>query len=182
MNTAYEILPICAFLIAWYLSGDFFIGTKVLIGATLLGLAYHFLFQNRQPAKKYLGPALVVAFSGMSLLTHNEVFLVMKATIMYFITAASIIISQFIFGQSLLEKGFKLAEISAPEYCWRRLDISLASAFLLMSVLNYLVFKHYGVVTWGKFKACSLLIWFTLFIPLAVHIEKHAKPNTAPND
>lgn len=173
MNT-FEIIPAILFFGTYFFSNVLF-ATKVLVFSTLITLVYQLLFLPRQPWKQYLSSLLIITLGSLSLLTHDTVYLVLKVIFMYTLSALSLTISQLYFKQSLIERAFQHAGISAPDFSWKKLDATIACLFLLMAILNYVIFKNFGPDIWIQFKFYSLFFWFMIFIPIAVHIEKKSQ-------
>ena len=94
------------------------------------------------PIKQYSSQLILIALGCLTLLTRNELFLVWKPTVMYLATACALLISQFVYKQSLIEKALSVAELSAPDYPWHKLDILIASIFTLLSIANLQVFYY----------------------------------------
>lgn len=170
MSPLLEHLPLALFFITYFLYG-FFPATQIFIIATSIILFAQFFSDPKQPFKNYLSSLLIIALGSLSILTNNPLYLIWAPTIKYLLAALVLLTSQYIFDQSLLEKGFQLASLHAPNYNWQRLDLFLSLCFITMAVLNIQVFKLYGTDTWAKFKIYSLFIWALLFIPIVLHIE-----------
>ena len=133
------------------------------------------LFDPKQSIKNHITPLIVIGLGSLTLLTHNAQFLVWKPTILYSIGAIALAGSQAIRGTSLIEKLFQMANIHAEHYHWYRLDMIFICFLVTMAVINLLVFKHYGIDFWVKFKLYSIFLWWGLFIPAIIHVEQHSK-------
>lgn len=167
-----EHIPVVLFLAAYFMYG-FFSATQIFVFSTAVILLIQITSQPRQPLKQYLNQLLVVTLGGITLITNNPVYIIWAPTVKYLFAAIAITTSRVLFKQSLMEKGFKLANIHAPNYAWQRLDYLLAFCFILMSILNIQVFKNYGSHVWTQFKIYSLFGWILLFIPIILHIESN---------
>lgn len=165
-----EHIPLLLFFTTYFLYG-FYSATQIFIISTTLVFALQVIKTPKQPLKNYASQLLVIALGALTLFTNNPLYLVWAPTIKYFLAAAALLVSQWGFNQSLLEKGFLFAELSAPNYNWQRLDYFLSLCFIIMGILNIQVFKFYGVDTWTKFKIYSLFSWALLFVPIILHIE-----------
>lgn len=165
-----EHVPIVLFIGTYFMFG-FFTATQTFVISTLFILILQVINNPKQPIKNYLNSLLVVILGGVTLLTNNPVYIIWAPTVKYIFAASAIITSRVLFKQSLMERGFKLANLHAPNYAWQRLDYALAICFLLMAFINIQVFKNYGSEVWTKFKIYSLFGWILLFIPIIIHIE-----------
>ena len=172
MKNALDSLPILLFFVAYYFYG-FFTATQVFVAMTaiLLGYAY---FKSPQPIKTYSSQLLVIGLGGLTLITRNELFLVWKPTVMYLLTALSLLTSQLYFQKSLLEKGMISLELSAPHYPWKRLDYCLSAFFILLAIANLQVFQYFGLDIWVKYKFYSLFGLILLMTPIIIHISSYA--------
>lgn len=165
-----EHIPVILFMAAYFMYG-FFSATKIFVFSTAFTLLIQIFSQPKQSVKQYLNQFLVVALGGITLMTNNPVYIIWAPTVKYLFAAIAIITSRVMFKQSLMEKGFRLANIHAPNYAWQQLDYLLAFCFMLMSILNIQVFRSYGSEVWTQFKIYSLFAWILLFIPIILHIE-----------
>ena len=171
MKNSLDALPLLLFFVAYYFSG-FFVATQVFVTTTAIFLGYSYL-KSPQPIKAYTSQLLVIGLGGLTLITRNEMFLVWKPTVMYLLTAVSLIVSQLYFQRSLLEKGISSLDLSAPSYPWKRLDFSLALFFTLLAIANLQVFQHFGLDVWIKYKFYSLFVLLLMMAPIMLHIVSH---------
>ena len=177
MKKSLDSLPIILFFATYYFWG-FFIATQAFVTSTAIILAYAY-YHNPQPIKAYSSQLLIIILGGLTLATKNEAFLVWKPTVMYLLTALSLLFSQFYFKRSLLEKGLHSLNLTAPNYPWKRLDTILSVLFALMAIINLQVFRYYGLDIWVKYKFYSLFALLLLFMPVIVHIESYmTKPES----
>jgi intracellular septation protein len=183
MNKSLDILPISLFFITYYFYG-FFHATTILMLSTAVLLITSYI-KNPQPLRKYASQLLIVVFGSLTLITKDPVFLVWKPTIMYSITACSLLFSQRIFRKSLVEKGFNMMQLHIPDYPWHRLDYTLSTFFLLLAVLNIQVFQYFGLDIWVKYKFYSLFGLMLVLFPIIIHVEsksiKHENTESISN-
>lgn len=173
MNKPSELLPLGLFFITYLLYG-FITATQVLVFTTAMLFLSSYV-KSPKPLKSYASQLLVIGLGGLSLLTHNPMFLVWKPTVMYLITALAIVGSQFIYKQSLIEKLFNKAEVTPTGYPWFRLDTIIASIFTLLAIINIQVYQYLGLEKWVQFKFLSLIFVMIIIMGISAHVVSYCK-------
>jgi|GEM_PF-6349784 intracellular septation protein len=169
-----EHIPILLFMITYFLFG-FFNATQTFVLSTMIVLLLQFYLGPKRKFKDYLNQIMIICLGGLTLLTNNPIYIIWAPTVKYLLAAGAILTSRWFFNRSLMEQGFKLADIHAPNYTWQRLDYMLSACFILMSIINIQVFHSYGSDIWAKFKIYSLFGWLLLFLPIILHVESKSR-------
>ena len=173
MDKIQDILPITLFFTTYYFY-DFFQATAALVIATAILLIKSYLMAPKK-LSSYSSQLILIILGTTTLLTRNEMFLVWKPTVMYLVSAGSLLVSQLFYKKSLLEKGFSLANLHAPNYPWYKLDMILTCVFTALAIINLKVFYAFGVDFWIKYKLYSILAILILMIPVVLHIDSNAR-------
>jgi intracellular septation protein len=155
------------------------LATLVVIVVTMCQVAW--LMVRRQKVDKMLWAnlAIVVVLGGLTVWFHDKMFILWKPTMVYWITAASFLISQLVFKKNLLQAVMG-AEINLPAQVWQRLNIAWVLFFVAMGFLNLYVAFNYPLDTWVNFKAFGGIGLPLLFIlGTGVYLSRHMPPDNA---
>lgn len=142
--------------------GGPFSATMVLM--LLSGLIYGIVFlKNRTLEKSQLITLVaVMAFGGLTLSFHDEVFLKWKAPIVNWIFAGVFLGSQFIGSTPLIQRMLGHA-MTLPDKIWSKLNISWAVFFLCLGAANlFVAFTFHSI--WVDFKVFGSLILTFIFV------------------
>ena len=100
---------------------------------------------------------MVVIFGGLTIWLHNETFIKIKPTIYYFVVAGLLLFGLRT-GRNLLKVVLGTAYPGLRERGWQLLTRNWIAFFLVMAVLNELIWRTTDTDTWVAFK-----LW--VFIP-----------------
>lgn len=167
MQQLIDYAAVLAFLIAYFVSGDIFIATAVLmIGVTLQLVAYKLL-------GKPIGNELKVTFwasmvlGGLTLIVGDEAFIQWKPTLVYSFFATALLGFMWFKKIFLLEKLLGKA-MSLSDTNWTRLTYGWSIAFLGCAGLNLWVAENFSMDVWVTFKFAGLMGLQLIFIVLTV--------------
>jgi intracellular septation protein len=145
-----EIWPVIA-----NLGGPIFLATAVFIVATVISLAVSYALTRRLPLMPFVTGIVVVVFGGLTLWLQNEAFIKVKPTIIYLLFGGTLL-GGLAFGKVFLgyvfDSVFKLTDIG-----WRQLTIRWGVFFLVLAVLNEIVWRNFSTDTWVSFKLFGFL-------------------------
>lgn len=153
-----ELGPLVVFLgvTSWR---DIFYGTSAFMVATFTALAASRIIYGRIPVMPLVSGLLVLVFGGLTLYLKNEMFIMIKPTILYTIFGA-ILLGGLVRGVSLLRYLFGEA-YNLTDLGWRLLTLRWALFFFFLAVLNEIVWRNTSQDFWLKFKVFG-------FIPLTI--------------
>jgi intracellular septation protein len=149
-----EVGPLIVFFLVNGRGGIFW-GTGAFMAATVVALvASHVLF-GRIPAMPLVSGFFVVVFGGLTLWLQDELFIKMKPTIVNVLFAAALFgglafdkpLFKYLFGQV-----FKLTDEG-----WRKLTMRWAVFFLVLAVLNEVVWRSFSTDVWVSFKLFAVM-------------------------
>ena len=115
----------------------------------------------------WLSGALVFVFGGLTLYFRNEDFIKMKPTIVYAMFA-SILTFGLATGRPLLKMLLESAYPGLNDAGWRKLTVNWAVFFVVMAVVNELVWRNAGWDFWVGFKLWGVLPATLLFAALNI--------------
>jgi len=157
------------------LGGPLFVATALFIVATLIALAVSLALTRRLPVMPFVTGIVVLVFGGLTLWLQDETFIKMKPTIVNALFGA-VLLGGLAFGKSLLGYVFDSVFRLTAEG-WRKLTFRWGLFFLVLAVLNEVVWRTASTDMWVSFKVFGIMpitFVFTLFqLPL---INRHALP------
>lgn len=171
LKTLLDFAPLAAFFVAYKLAG-IAVATGVLIAVTLAALAFIYSVERKIAMAPLVTAIIVAVFGGLTLYLHDERFIKMKPTLVYLIFAA-ILLGGLLLRRAMLKYLFGAA-ITMSDAGWRGLSRRWGLFFLLLAVLNEVVWRNFTTDQWVNFKvfgALGLTFAFTLAqLPL---MKKH---------
>jgi intracellular septation protein len=160
------------------LGGPIFFATAAFIVATLLALAVSYVLTRRLPLMPFVTAIVVVVFGGLTLWLHNDTFIKMKPTIIYLLFAG-VLLGGLLFGRSLLGYVFD-AIFKLTDEGWRKLTLRWGLFFVLLAVLNEILWRSVSTDTWVAFKVFGFLpLTFVFALSQMPLINRHSLPEEA---
>ncbi|MEN3276797.1 MAG: intracellular septation protein [Massilia sp.] len=141
------------------------LATVVAILATLLQLAYLMLRRRKVDTMLWVSFFVIVVFGGATIYFHDETFIKWKPTMLYWIFAAALFVSQVFFKKNLMRSVMKEA-LPLPEAIWPRVGYSWMIFMFLIGALNllmaFVVFRD-NTSAWVNFKVFGMTAIFFVF-------------------
>ncbi len=124
--------------------------------------------------------AIIAVFGGATLALHDETFIKLKPTVLYWLFGAVIAAADLLFRRNLI-RAMLGAQVLMPDAAWARLNWSWAAFFAFMGAANLYVAYNFSTDTWVNFKlfgGMGLMLLFVLLQALffARHIEEKKEP------
>lgn len=183
MHLLYEILPVFLFFLTFKFY-DIYAATVVGIVATIVQVMMTRIVTGVWDRKQVITMGVFVLFGGMTLYFHNPIFVKWKPTIVFWIFAAAILITQFFTRRPLMQRimeGALEQNGMLPSRVWRRVNIMWALFFLFMGSVNLYVAYELSNDAWVNFKFYGItLSLLAASIIQAVYLFRFVtdKPNT----
>ena len=144
-----EIGPLVLFFAANARFG-IFAGTAVFMAAVLIALGASYSLTRRLPIMPLVSAVIVVVFGSLTLVLHDATFIKIKPTLIYALFAA-VLFGGFVANKPLLATLFdQVFNLSAEG--WRKLTLRWAVFFIVMAVLNEIVWRTQTTNFWVDFK------------------------------
>ncbi|MBB3999939.1 septation protein A [Aureimonas pseudogalii] len=141
------------------LGGPLFIATALFMAATVVALTVSWSMTRTLPIMPLVSGVFVVVFGFLTLWLQNETFIKMKPTIVNGLFAA-ILLGGLALGKPLLgyvfDQAFKLDDDG-----WRKLTFRWGLFFVVLAVLNEVVWRNFSTDAWAAFK-----VWGTMPITM----------------
>ncbi len=138
-----------------------FDATAAFMAATLAAIATGYAAERRLPLLPLVSGFFVVVFGGLTLVLADELFIKLKPTIVNTLFATALL-GGLAFGRSLLKPLLGAAfELDDPG--WRALTLRWGLFFVLLAVLNEIVWRLFDTETWIAFKLFGVLPLTVIF-------------------
>ncbi len=150
MKFLFDLFPVILFFAAFKLAG-IYVATAVAIAATFAQIGWVWWRHRKVDTMLWVSLGLIVVFGGATLLLHDETFIKWKPTVLYWLFAATLLVSAKLFGRNLIRRMME-AQVALPEPLWGRLNLAWAVFFALMGVANLFIAFNYPTDVWVNFK------------------------------
>lgn len=173
-----DLGPLAVFFIANGKLGIYW-ATGLFMIASVLALAVSWRIERKLPPMALITLAVVLVFGGLTIWLHDERFIKLKPTIVY-TTFALILLTGFVLRKPFLQRLFG-SMFALTEAGWRGFTLRWIVFFVLMAVLNEVVWRNTDTDTWVKFKtfgAIPLVLVFSLM--QGPFVQKHRLPDVEP--
>jgi intracellular septation protein len=178
MKFLFDIFPVLLFFIAFKFY-DIYVATAVAIAATFAQIGWSWLRRRKVENMQWVSLAVIVIFGGATLLLQNETFIKWKPTVLYWLFAVTMAVSELAFGKNLI-RSMMSPQMSLPDPVWGRLLVSWIAFFAVMGALNLIVAYHYSTDTWVNFKLFGGIGLMLVFVVLqALFLARHVEDKKA---
>ncbi len=164
MKFLFDLFPVIVFFAAFKIYG-IYVATAVAIAATFMQIAWVWFRHRKVDTMLWVSLGVIVVFGGATLLLQNETFIKWKPTVLYWLFAAALLISDVAFGKNLI-KAMMAKQIALPDAVWRTLHLSWVGFFAFMGVLNLYVAFNFSTDDWVNFKLFGGMGLMVAFIVL----------------
>ena len=170
--------PLLIFFVVYYKSGkNLVVAIPPLILATLIAVIVIYIVEKKIPYIPLIGAFLISLFGGLTIFFKNPIFIYLKPTVINIIFAISLLVCKVFLNKNLLKIFFKNS-LSLEEEGWNKLVYRWIAFFVLLAVLNEIIWRTQTEEFWINFKVWGILpitFIFTAFqVPL---IQKYKIEN-----
>ena len=180
MKTFLDFFPILLFVGA-YKFYDIYVGTAVLMGATVLQMAVIYGMDRKLQVMHQITLVLILGFGAMTLALHDDRFIKWKPTVLY--TVMGIALAVAVWG---LKKNFlKLllgSQLELPDSIWHKLNVAWIVYTLFMAALNAYVVLYFSTETWVNFKLWGYVFPIVFIVGQGLYIARYLKDGDTPGD
>ncbi len=181
MKFLFDLFPVILFFVAFKLYG-IFAATAVAIAATFVQIAWTWFRHRKVGNMQWASLTIIVIFGSATLILQDETFIKWKPTVLYWLFTSALLVSHTVFKKNLIRAMLE-KNISLPEGIWSNLNLSWATFFALMGIINLYVAFNYSTDTWVNFKlfgSTGLMLVFLVLqgLMLAKFITENEDSNT----
>ena len=169
LKLALDLGPLALFFFANSHYG-IFVATATFMIAVLAALAASYVLTRHFPIMTVVTAIIVVVFGGLTLFLHDATFIKVKPTIIYALFGA-VLIGGLMFNKPLLGIVFD-SMFHLTEEGWRKLTLRWAIFFLVLAVLNEVVWRNTSTNVWVDFKVFGVMPLTFLFGALQMPLLK----------
>jgi intracellular septation protein len=170
-----EAGPLLLFFIANQLGG-IMPATAVFMVATVVAVVLSVRLEKRWPIMPMVGCVFVLVFGGLTLWLDNDLFIKLKPTVVNLLFAA-ILFAGLATGRNFL-KLMMGTVFELDESGWRILTWRWAVFFVVLAVINEVVWRNFTTEFWAGFKLFGILPLTLVFAmaQMPVLMKHQAKP------
>ena len=178
MKFLFDLFPVIVFFIAFKIPEDpnqgILLATGVAIIASILQVTLSWVKHRRVENMHLITLAIILVLGGATLLWQDERFIKWKPTVVNWVFALTFAWSQYVGKRNLLRRMME-ANIHLPDPIWSRLNMSWASFFAAMGVVNLYVAYHFNTETWVNFKLFGIMGLTVLFVlAQSIYLTRYA--------
>jgi intracellular septation protein len=162
MKIVFDFLPLLLFFVAFRV-WDVYVATVTVIVATAAQIGWLKIRRQPVPAPLWLGLVIVAVLGGATLVFHDEWFLKLKPTALYWTMGAALLGGRLL-GRDLLRLVMG-EQLVMPPAAWKTMSWMWIGFFAFMGAANLYVAHHYPTAAWVNFKvfwSTGLLFVFAL--------------------
>jgi intracellular septation protein len=175
-----EFGPLIAFFVG-YKYGGIQAATLYMLVTSIVSLMIYYIINRRVHNFSLISSGILLISASITLITGNPVFIKIKPTILYVTFAISFYVSAL--KNRPLMKYMLSSALPLEEKCWNILSYRFAVFFILMAVLNEMVWRNCEEATWVKFKVFGALPITLIFILLQLpFLMKNRLPDEETRD
>jgi len=168
----FDMFPVILFFIAFKFFG-IFTATAVTIAATIAQIIYSKIRYGKVEKMLFVSGAIIGILGSITLLLHDKTYIMMKPTVLYWVIAVILLISNLFFKKNLVQQMMTNL-IDAPAPIWNRLNLVWVAFLVLLGFLNLYVAFHYTENAWVNFKLFGVTgIMFVFFIAQTLALKKY---------
>jgi intracellular septation protein len=124
--------------------------------ATLIALIVIYFLEKRIPMVPLVGGVIITLFGGLTIYFDNKIFFYMKPTIVNLLFAVILFFGKYFSKKPLLKIFFQSA-LDLKNEGWRKLNDRWIIFFILVAILNEIVWRTQSEPFWVNFKVWGLL-------------------------
>ena len=124
---------------------------------------------------------IIALFGGATLLLHDETFIKWKPTVLYWVFAATLVFSNWLFKKNLM-RALLQEKLILPTRVWNHVNLGWSLFFAVLGVLNLYVAFNFSTDAWVNFKLFGVTGMMLIFVLLqAMVLAKYVEEDKENN-
>lgn len=157
------------------------LATIAVIIATFIQVIWAKIKHGKVDKTLWISALLIVVLGGFTLYLQDDSFIKWKPTILYWVFAATILVSHYLFNKNII-RSMMDQNVELPEHVWKKMNLSWAVFFTLLGFINLFVAKNYSTDTWATFKLFGATGLMFVFIILQILMMNKYLPKEDPSN
>jgi intracellular septation protein len=165
MQFLFEIFPVFLFFLAFKFYG-IYAATVVGIVTTFLQVVIYRLWKKSWDKKQVITLIVFLVFGGMTLYFHDPIFVKWKPTIVFWVFAVAIVITQYFTHKPLMQRlmeNMVQGKHTMTSQIWKKLNLMWAVFFVVLGGINLYVAYYCSNDAWVNFKFYGITSALFLF-------------------
>lgn len=161
------------------------LATAATILATLAQVIWVKFKHGKVDNMLWVSLGIIVVFGGATLLLHDETFIKFKPTALYWLFAATLLLSRLLFKRNLIRnlwqemiRNAMEGGLKVPDSVWDKFNLAWSGFFAALGVLNLYVAYNYSTETWVNFKLFGITgMLFACVLLQVMALSKYLQPD-----
>ena len=167
-----DLLPVILFFVGFKLY-DIFVGTALAIATTVAMILYAKIRHGKIEKMLLINGAVISVLGGVTLLLHDKTYIMWKPTVLYWLLAAVLLISEPFFKKNFIQQMMGKV-MNPPPAIWTKLNYAWALFLIALGFLNLHVAFVYSESTWVNFKLFGVTsLMFIFMISQALFLKQY---------
>lgn len=173
MKILIDFFPILFFFGAYKLY-DIYVGTAVLMGATVLQMALIYGIDRKLQAMHKITLVLILLFGTLTLVLQDDRFIKWKPTVLYAAMSIALAIAIWGFRKNFL-KMLLGSQLTLPDAVWHRLNVAWVVYTAFMAATNSYVVLNFSTEAWVSFKLWGYAFPLVFLVGQGIYIAPHVQ-------
>ena len=157
------------------------LSTAVAITATIAQVVWVKWRHGKVDTMLLVSFGIITLFGGATLLLHDETFIKWKPTVLYWVFATTLVLSNLLFKKNLM-RALLQEKLTLPTKVWNQVNLSWSLFFTVLGVINLYVAFNFSTDAWVNFKlfgTTGMMLVFVLLqaMALAKYVEEDKEGN-----
>ena len=172
MKFLFDLFPVILFFIGFKFYG-IFVATAIAIGATLALIVYAKIRHGKVEKMLLVNGAIISVLGGVTLLLHDKTYIMWKPTVLYWLLAAVLLVSNLFFSKNFIQQMMGKM-IAAPTAIWTKLNLAWVIFLIILGFVNLYVAFNYSENAWVNFKLFGVTgVMFLFVIVQTIVLKKY---------
>lgn len=172
MKVFFDLIPVILFFIGFKFYGIFF-ATAIAIGATLAMIVYSKLRHGTVEKMLWINGIIISVLGGITLLLHDQTYIMWKPTVLYWLAAAILLVSNVFFKKNFIQQMMGKM-LNPPQNIWHTLNWLWVFFLIALGFLNLYIAFNFNLDTWVNFKLFGVTgLLFLFMIGQTIALRKY---------